>query len=108
LDGLIEDLDLDAVKRSQVAIEDDALAATGTANAISPTSVTLNGTVIRALLAEVDAVAWREFFARSGIIAENSSNPCIADKNNPTIRMELLAIVLALQTRPQSQPVTAG
>jgi len=48
------------------------------------------------------------FFAPTGIGADANGNLYIADTNNDTIRLGLLAMAPAIQTQPQSQTVTAG
>jgi sugar lactone lactonase YvrE len=48
------------------------------------------------------------FFHPAGIAADSSNNLYIADTDNHTIRLGLLAMAPAIQTQPQSQTVTAG
>ena len=48
------------------------------------------------------------FFHPAGIAVDSSSNLYVADTNNHTVRVGLLAVAPAIQTQPQSQTVTAG
>jgi hypothetical protein len=48
------------------------------------------------------------FFHPAGIALDNSRNLYVADTDNHTVRVGLLAIAPAIQTQPQSQTVTAG
>jgi hypothetical protein len=64
---------------------------------IAGTSGSTNGSGSTALL-----------FAPTGIGADANGNLYVADTNNDTIRLGLLAMAPAIQTQPQSQTVTAG
>ena len=48
------------------------------------------------------------FFHPAGIAVDSSSNLYVADTDNHTVRLGLLATAPAIQTQPQSQTVTAG
>jgi sugar lactone lactonase YvrE len=48
------------------------------------------------------------FFHPAGIAVDSSANLYIADTNNDTVRVGLLAMAPAIQTQPQSQTVTTG
>ena len=48
------------------------------------------------------------FFNPAGIAVDSSNNLYIADTDNHTVRVGLLAAAPAIQTQPQSQTVTAG
>jgi hypothetical protein len=48
------------------------------------------------------------FFHPAGIAVDSSNNLYIADTDNDTVRVGLLAMAPAIQTQPQSQTVTAG
>jgi hypothetical protein len=48
------------------------------------------------------------FFDPTGIGADANGNLYVADTNNDTIRLGLLAMAPTIQTQPQSQTVTAG
>jgi hypothetical protein len=48
------------------------------------------------------------FFHPAGIAADSSSNLYVADTDNDTMRVGLIAIRPAIQTQPQSQTVAAG
>jgi sugar lactone lactonase YvrE len=48
------------------------------------------------------------FFHAAGIAVDSSSNLYVADTDNDTLRVGLLAVKPSVQTQPQSQTVTAG
>ena len=48
------------------------------------------------------------FFGPAGIAVDSNSNLYVADTNNHTVRVGLLATAPAIQTQPQSQTVNAG
>jgi alpha-tubulin suppressor-like RCC1 family protein/sugar lactone lactonase YvrE len=48
------------------------------------------------------------FFHPAGIAIDSNSNLYVADTDNQTVRVGLLAIAPVIQTQPQSQTVTAG
>jgi len=48
------------------------------------------------------------FFHPAGIAVDSSSNLYVADTDNDTVRLGLLAMAPAIQAQPQSQTVTAG
>ena len=48
------------------------------------------------------------FFHPAGIVVDSSSSFYVADTDNQTVRLGLLAIAPTIQTQPQNQTVTAG
>jgi hypothetical protein len=48
------------------------------------------------------------FFHPAGITVDSSANLYVADTDNDTVRLGLLALAPTIQTQPQSQTVTAG